>query len=398
MLLILVVTVFSVAGSDKKKVISEGVADGNKAQAREKAIKDALRSAVEQGMGAFVTTELTVKQKKLVDEKITTETTGFVKSYKVIEEKEEDGLYTVKIEALIKSGKLRDELKALGLIQKKKGNPPVMVLVRSVKKHKGRLLERTEVTHSSKERSNTDVNRNKFRDVSEYRGVVYEKSDGSKSAENIIERELKEKNFRVIDSGDTVAGKVEKLYFRGDLREAGSEAREKGAEVIVFGEVRRNFVQRKKLYGRNYEFFSNELRIKAVNAYNGNILYSDAKKAEMSAEDVTEPVNKLAAKMTGDLIEKMAQAWRSDVYNGASYTLKAGGFSFKEISSLMNLLKKSDGVQSVNQRSYSKEKALVEIVSTGKLDAIAQALSGQKEISLEIIQMRGSELVIGKKD
>ena len=122
-----------VIGQDEtgKEVIALGVADGKSSLARDEALNDALRKAVEQGVGTHVTTELTVEQKRLVEDRIYTESRGYIRSYKILKEGVTEGLYEVKISALVKMGKLAHDLKSIGLLIRKKQNPRVMVVIYS---------------------------------------------------------------------------------------------------------------------------------------------------------------------------------------------------------------------------------------------------------------------------
>ena len=116
---------------EPKEVVAIGVADGKSSRARDEAINDALRKAVEQGVGTFVTTELSVEQQKLVDERIYTESRGYIQSYTVIREGAEDDIYEVEISALVQMGKLAGDLQSIGLLIRKKQNPRVMVVIYS---------------------------------------------------------------------------------------------------------------------------------------------------------------------------------------------------------------------------------------------------------------------------
>jgi len=88
--------------SSAKKVVAVGKgADKDAAKARDDALADALRRAVEQGVGLFVKSEVLVENTALVESRIATKAEGFVLSYKVLDEQREGEITTVKIEALV---------------------------------------------------------------------------------------------------------------------------------------------------------------------------------------------------------------------------------------------------------------------------------------------------------
>src|SRR5262245_65731538 len=86
---------------DSKQITAEGVASvGNDpAAARDKAIEDALRRAVEQAVGTIVESETAVENYQLLSDKIYSHSSGYVKDYKVVSEKTEGGLVRVTVAA-----------------------------------------------------------------------------------------------------------------------------------------------------------------------------------------------------------------------------------------------------------------------------------------------------------
>ncbi len=79
--------IFSTAQADS--VIAEGVANiGNDpAAARDKAIEDALRRAVDQAVGAIVESETLTENYQLISDRIYSHSSGYVQTYNVISRK-----------------------------------------------------------------------------------------------------------------------------------------------------------------------------------------------------------------------------------------------------------------------------------------------------------------------
>jgi len=182
-----------------KKIVTLGMAGGNSPQARDAAINDALRNAVEQGVGTYISSETTVEQMTLVEDRIYSESRGYIKSYEIIEEGVREGIYQVKISAVVKMEQLAEELESIGLLIRKKQNPRVMVVVYSKELH------------------------------SPYWGVVQE---GNRNAENQIESKFMAKGFQVVDAGQVKRKKeLETLLLQGDPSMASKMAKDFGAEI-----------------------------------------------------------------------------------------------------------------------------------------------------------------------
>src|SRR4030043_2154041 len=82
--------------------IAEGVAvivGNNIPGARDKALDDALRKAVEQAVGTIVSSDTMAENFKVIHDKILAQTTGYVERYKILSEMQDGELYKVKVQA-----------------------------------------------------------------------------------------------------------------------------------------------------------------------------------------------------------------------------------------------------------------------------------------------------------
>ncbi len=95
-----------------------------------RALDDALRKAVEQGLGVVVTSRTETLDYAVAFDKIIAKSSGYVKSYTVKESKREGGVHAVTIEAIVSTGKIQTEWADIQMLIEKKGRPTVMVLVR----------------------------------------------------------------------------------------------------------------------------------------------------------------------------------------------------------------------------------------------------------------------------
>jgi nucleotide-binding universal stress UspA family protein len=352
----------SAAAQDEgsKEVISTGVADGKSARARDEALNDALRKAVEQGVGTYVTTELTVEQQKLVEDRIYTESRGYIQNYKVLHEGETEGLYEVKISALVKMGKLADDLQSIGLIIRKKQNPRVMVVMYS-----------------------TETN-------SSFVGVALE---GNRNAENQLESNLIEKGFQLVDAGQVERKKqLETLLLKGDPSRAGKIARDYGAEILVQGEVRRTFVDQRTIFGRPTRFFSNEIRLKALETDTGKVLFSGYKTSPASGAEALLPLQEATSELAEEMIAGILQQWRKDVFQAGTYQLNISKATFNKLSKFKQGLLKIRGLQDIQTRSYQSGHALLEIKYQGPLEQLAEKISQMKDLSVEVVGLQSNSL------
>ncbi len=124
---------FSSANADKgsKTVLAKGVAAiaGENIQgARVTAVENALRNAIEQGVGTMMDAKSIVKNDQLL-EQIYTHTQGYIAEYEIVREKEAPGgLYRVTVAAVIKTTALKNRLAQLGIIKQMMGHPRLVIV------------------------------------------------------------------------------------------------------------------------------------------------------------------------------------------------------------------------------------------------------------------------------
>lgn len=115
----------AVAGEKTVEVEGFGaIVKGNQAIARDRAIDDAKRKAVEQVAGTTVSSESITQNFQLVEDRIYSRASGFVKNYQVVSELKEQDVYRVKIKATVNESALASDLQMLF-----KTKPRVIVMI-----------------------------------------------------------------------------------------------------------------------------------------------------------------------------------------------------------------------------------------------------------------------------
>jgi len=126
----------SLAGSgagvqvEDKTVLVEGVGvSDDRAKARDDAIADAQRRAVEVGVGLYVKSESLVRNFVLLSDSIYSHADGYVASYEIVSERHDGDECRVAIRALVRMGKIEDDLALLWDRLQLAGSPRVIVAV-----------------------------------------------------------------------------------------------------------------------------------------------------------------------------------------------------------------------------------------------------------------------------
>jgi hypothetical protein len=121
------------AYAQNTKVVAEGIS-GTSFDA---AVRNAQRSAIEQGASVFIHSQTEVENFQLIKDKMFSHTEGYLAGYEILEKKREDEFYRVKIEATVALNKVKNDLIALKIILESLERPKLMVLVEESYKRSG---------------------------------------------------------------------------------------------------------------------------------------------------------------------------------------------------------------------------------------------------------------------
>ncbi|MBI5810612.1 MAG: flagellar assembly protein T N-terminal domain-containing protein [Deltaproteobacteria bacterium] len=105
------------------------VSGGNSVIARDAALDDALRKAVEQAVGTLVSSDTMVENYQVLKDSVYTRTQGYIKNYTVINEALSGDLYQVTVRATVAVGNLKNDLDAVGVLHAKAGKPRVLFMI-----------------------------------------------------------------------------------------------------------------------------------------------------------------------------------------------------------------------------------------------------------------------------
>lgn len=102
---------------------------GDPTAAFDEARRDALRQAVEQGVGTLVTARTQVDNYALIGDQVLTRTEGYVCRYQVVDRGPgADGTYHVTVDAVVSLQRLQHELDGLRLVVEEVGKPRILCL------------------------------------------------------------------------------------------------------------------------------------------------------------------------------------------------------------------------------------------------------------------------------
>jgi len=338
------------AEEKSETIVTTGVAMAGQPDSRRNAIEDAMRNAVEEAMGTIVNVELLVENKAIVNEKILSQTKGYIQNYKVNSEEEKSGLYRVQIVASVKLGKIRGDMEAAGLLMKRKQMPRLMVLT----------MPRTDPQAISAGKQYVD------------------------STAGIVEEVFLKKNFSMVDINQHIS-KQKLAIASGNTDKLVALARDTGAELLVLADAARYFERNVNLYGSNYQIFRSDIQLRVIETGTGKVIYSGSQQGEPSAS--MDAVYDASRTLANAAIESILKKWSSDVNNATTYKLTITKIDFNGLSALEKQIRNISGVDNLYRRAYDAGQGRFDIEYRGTADDLIKKLTKFKSPGLSIVGM-----------
>jgi hypothetical protein len=350
-LIILLWAVFARAAF-AEMITADGVAaiTGNVTIAREKAIDDALRRAVEQAVGTLISSDTMTNNFQVVHDKILAQTSGYVKSYQIVKEEQVGQEFRVTVMADVGRENLQRSLEALGLLHELKEKPKVMVII---EEKVGGLF-----------------------------GTTAWENVGQ--AESTIMERLVAAGFSVVDPA-TVRANIPRdkalRLLEGDPKAAAAAGLQYGAQIVITG---RSFSKNAggRLLGTQMQSIQATLQARVVRADDGRVISSRSEQGAKAHIDEMQggalAIKEASEKLSDTVINDILSSWKKEVYGRSQQiTLIISGLvSYRHLSAVKTFLEKDlQGVKAVHQRNFTQGTAELQLDYAGKSGLIADELA-----------------------
>jgi hypothetical protein len=317
-----------------REILADGVAaiiNGDKGIARDHALSDALRKAVEQGVGTLINSETVVKNFQLITDRIYSRSSGYVSSYRILSEEPGTDLYRITVRAVVKLADLQSDLTAIGLLVEKHGRPRLMVLIRDALPGSGTIAD--PATASDMETMLID-------------------SFVSKGFP-VVDEEMVKRNL----TSDQIT-----LIMNGDNQTAALLGRKIGAEIVVAGKVTATEEDKPNPYTQTtVTTYGTKLNIRTINTRTSEILSAAVvnQSAPFSADaSRRNAADEAAGKLVADILKK----WQAQDIVTQIYCFSADNEKLRALQSGMNLNLR--GVTKVLLRDFTGDFGIIEVLAT----------------------------------
>ncbi len=353
--LLVAISALSAWAQESRMVTAEGVAgiQGNaKDIARDAAIEDAQKRAVEQAVGILIDSQTQVENYQLISDKILSQTKGYIKHYSIVGETEDSGLLRVTINAEVALGKLTDDLSGIGILLGQMHKPRTMIMIAEQNighewyawwwGHQGQTMD-------------MGVVENTFIDVFTQKGFEF------------IDHDAAEKNIKV-----TPAYKIQDLTA-AQAQTLGNQA---DAEVVIVGKAVA------KLYGDiggGMKSAQADLSVRAIRTDTGQILASattHGAAVHITPETAgTEALKKAATTAAEQMSDKILAVYSREVGGTRSVNIVVSGLNKTQFVKFKDVLKNQvRGIQDLHERSFENNTAKISVDTKGSAQSLSDEL------------------------
>ena len=301
--------------------------------ARDKAIDNAQRAAVEKAVGVMITSATQVENYEVKLDRILSESKGFINTYRILKEWREGDTYVVSLEADVGMGKLKDRMAAIEFVMAGKSRPRVMI-------------------------------------------VMSDEDQKDAVAEAAMTRYFLTEGFRCVDAKGVSNSVRSRLVGGTGGRELTRLAQGLGAEVIIIGRVE---LQTRSFRMGDVEVTSHEVTVsgKVLNGDTGEVIATDVRSDKGEWKTVTE---RCALELARQMKDEIIARWSGELTNAATIKLIVGGLrSYQDLLRFKEIVAAEvKGFKEIYQRSYADGQAELDIEMDGNSQSLADDLAAME--------------------
>ncbi len=372
------------------EVTGEAAATGDDssamADAKERAREDALREAVSQVAGTLITGDTLVEGNVMVQDKITSHASGYVKKWSYVGDPQIDGRSVkVKVRAEVGTAALDKDLEAIKALLTRKDKPRVVILV--AEQNVGMAAPFAWWSKGQKEA----------------KGGLAAVDLGT--FENTFIDTIKNNGWTFVDH-DAIEGKLKThSAFSSDLStpQVIEFGKLSGAEVAIVGRVVAQSPGQSELAPGMFAANAN-ISLRAINCDNGEILdteslnVGDITTLDASAQNAGQKALRLAAAQTAKKVQqRILERWQGELGGTARVTMHVTGISsYRALQDFEGAVGSAHGVRGVTERRADGADADLDLDLMGSPKSLARQLDGKsiKGKTVNVKKVSANELFV----
>jgi len=292
------------------------IAGGRKDAAREAALNNAFRRAIEQVVGVMVDSKTAVENSQLLNDNILSKSSGFIKTYRITGEAFDADSCRVSINATVSTVRLEKGLDDIGMLMRKLGKPRIAVVM-------------------------TEQNIGNDGPV----GSLSSAAVSAGIAESVIHDVFGRKGYNLVDRETLVAiAARERLISSGSVpvEAALQVAAGGGAEVVIIGQAVAK-AGASAISGTNMRSSQATITARVVDADTGQLVASYSARSTVAHVNPTaggsEALSNAARELAEQLNRQIVSKWSRKVAGTRTARISISGIAYNDIARLRGLMR-----------------------------------------------------------
>jgi hypothetical protein len=341
-------------------------AAGTNANARDEAVKMALRKAVEQTCGVFIKAQSKTKDYQAVYDKVMANTVGFVLEHKVVKTWVEGQTTKATVQARVSTKKFEEDWANIAHTLAQENNPRVVVAI-------AEAVNWTTTGPAYQIDENGAV-QSRIEDFLISKGLVLM---DKAAAANVSKRDLRLAEIRGKDDEIAAAG----ARFKADVVIVGLATVKRGGEV--------------ELVGQRMHQYNATLAVRAIQTDSARILISKTysktyNELQRGAEDKV--LVKLADDSAPEMLKAVVKAWAERANVQRTVELHVSGMDYDAWKTFKAEAEKIRGVQALRLREITEAVATIDVEYEFTNENLADRLTALKDVKLKVTEINANRI------
>ena len=357
-----------------KWVTAEAAAGGTDLKAKDEAVAVALRTAVEQVCGVFLTSQSKTRDYKVIYDKVLANTVGYVREHEVIETWIDGETYRARVKARVSTQKFQESWAAIAHIVRQENNPRVIIAIAEATR-----WTTTGPDFQVEQAGNVQA---ELEDFFLKKGIMLMDRD---TATKVSKRDI------LLASIQDDTAKVAALgaRFKADVVITGQATAKYGKELHIP-------VADTKAIMHQYVA---TLRVRAVRTDSGQVIVSKSfgpttttTLQKLGGED--KALAKLAEEAAPTLLEEVVEAWRKQVTVTRNIQLMISGMDFKIWKLFKEEADKLRGLQATRLKGIVESVADIDVEYSYSTENLADNITELKAVKLEVTEISPNRIAL----
>ncbi len=348
-------------------VTATGKAAGDDEKARDEAIAQALRTAVEEACGVFLTAQAKTDDYQTVYDKVIANAVGYVREHKVDRVAVEQGVTVARVRARVSTRKFEEDWASIAHTVHQENNPRVIVAI-------------VEAVHEAAGAPSYEV-----------------KENGKVST--IVENFFLAKGIQLVDANTAAKAQKRDILLaavKDDVDAVAALGARFSADVVVVGKAVAKFGKELKIAGQSMYQYTASLNVRVIQADSARVLAVESfgpitvNTMQRGGED--KALDKLATDCSPKLLAAVIEAWRKRANVSKTVELSITGMDFNRWKAFKAEAEKIRGVQALRLREITQDVANIDIEYRYDNEGLADRLTELKTVKLKVTEITSNRL------